>query len=382
MSARFPLALLGALAYASASEAADAPPPAAFTTLQCTACHVIPTVAAAPRTESCAGCHAWIESVAQNPAARAKAMEIFPKWPRYEVDVKTYFAVPDLGVAAARLDPAWVRAYLADPYDVRPGLPETMVRLGPEAKAGVDDIVAWFSARSRPVSATPTPSAANIPAGEALFTTRSCATCHAFGGRFPGPGIPAAPDLQHARDRMTDDTLVAWIQRPSAFGSTAMPDLGLTVTEAVALRDFIVLADPRTHPSLMAVATSAAPRSPVAAPRWDDVESRVFGKICVHCHMDPAQNEGRVGPGNGGGFGWPATGLELQTYASVVANRDRILAAMHRREVEAPRDVVPAGEEPQAIARPQKPGMPLGLPPIPADDIALVELWYRDGAPE
>ncbi len=352
-----------------------------FSDLQCNDCHAIPGVPAAARTDSCVGCHAWVKSVSGNPAAREKAMMIFPKWARYEQNVKTYFTVPDLAVSAARLDPAWVRKYLADPYDTRPAMSETMVRLGADP-ATIEGIVSWFASRAIPAAATPKPSAANVPAGEKLFTERGCTACHTFGGRFLGPGIAAAPDLQHARERMTDDVIAAWIRQPSTFGSVQMPDLGLTAAEALQLRDFIVLADPQTHASPVSVATSAPPRSPVAAPRWDDVESRVFGKICVHCHMDPAQNEGRVGPGNGGGFGWPGTGIELQTYGSVRTNKDRILAAMHRREDEASRDYVQPGELPAVLVRPKLPGMPLGLPPIPADDIAMVELWYANGAPQ
>ncbi len=371
------LVAMPACAPASATE----PSPAPFAALQCNDCHAIPGVATPPRTESCSGCHAWVRTVAANPAARQAAMTVFPKWERYERNVKTYFAVPDLAVAAARLDPAWVRSYLEDPYDTRPAMPETMVRLGADA-ASIESIVAWFTVRRRAVPASPAPDPANIAAGAKLFAERGCTACHAFGGAFPGPGIPAAPDLQHARDKMTDDALVAWIQAPSAFGSTTMPDLGLTLPEAVAVRDYLVLADPRPRPSLATVASSVAPRSPVAEPRWEDVESHVFGTICVHCHMDPAQNEGRAGPGNAGGFGWPATGLELQTYASVRANGPAILAALHRREGEAARDYVQPGEAPAHVVRPEKPGMPLGLPPIQAADIAMVELWYARGAPE
>lgn len=375
------LVAVGLAALIPVGKAATPTPAQVFADLQCNDCHTIPGVAAAARTDSCVGCHAWVKTVSANPVSREKAMMIFPKWTRYEQNVKTYFAVPDLGVSAARLDPAWVRKYLADPYDTRPGMNETMVRLGADT-ATIEGLVAWFSARAVPVAVSPAPKSANIEAGGKLFAERGCTACHTFGGRFVGPGIPAAPDLQHARDRMTDDALAAWIQKPSAFGSLTMPDLGLTSAEAIALRDFIVLADPKPHPSPMTVASSVAPRSPVENPRWDDVESRVFGKICVHCHMDPAQNEGRVGPGNGGGFGWPATGLELQTYGSVKANKDRILAALHRRGDEAVRDYVQSGEAPVSIVRPQLPGMPLGLPPIPPEDIAMVELWYRNGARE
>jgi len=350
---------------------------------ECAACHAVPDVAAPIRTASCTGCHQWVKTVSANPAQRAKAMQIFPKWARYEHNVKSYFAVPNLEVAFARLDPAWMRTYLADPYDIRPTMDEGMVRLGLNA-AQIDAVVAWASTQAYKPAPSPAPSAANVPKGEALFAERGCVACHTFGKRHLGPGIPAAPDLRWARDRMTDDMLAAWIQDPTAISpKTTMPKLGLTAAEAVALRDYLVLANPDAPGAVVAAAPAGATATTaaVAAPRWDDVEARVFGKICIHCHMDPAQNEGRAGPGNAGGFGWPATGIELQTYEGVVAHKDQILAAIARRNLEDPRDHVAPGEVPANVKRPELPGMPLGQPALPEADQALVRAWFAAGAP-
>lgn len=343
----------------------------------CTACHEVPGIAAPARTESCAGCHAWVKAVSANPAARQKALAYFPKWERYERNVRTYFSVPDLAASVARLDPAWIGSYLRDPYDTRPSMDETMPRFDLSA-AQIDAIVAWAAARSVPVAATPAPSAANVERGAALFASRGCAACHAFGGIAEGAGLAAAPDLQHARDRMSDDMIVAWIVDPKAVSAAAtMPAMGVSQPDAIALRDFLVLAD--AHGSAPA---AVAPVAPVArAVSYDEVESRVIGKICIHCHMDPAQNEGRAGPGNAGGFGWAPSGLELQTYESVKANAPRILAALYRRHGEEARDHVRPGESPAAVPRPALPGMPLGLPSIAGEDLAVIEAWVTQGCP-
>lgn len=258
-------------------------------------------------------------------------------------------------------------------------MPETMVRVG-LSSAQIEAVAGWFGQHLAPVATTPAPSAANVEAGGRLFVERGCAACHTFGARNPGPGIPAAPDLRHARDRMSADRAAAWIQNPQAISPKAtMPALGLTAQEAAAVRDYLFLADPggKTAPNL--------PAAPVAATRpvrWAEVEERVFGKICVHCHMDPAQNGGRAGPGNAGGFGWAATGIELQTRAGVAAQAEKVWAAMLRRQSEAPRDVVGYGEVPARVRRPSLPGMPLGLPPIPDEDLALVRAWIDQGCPE
>ena len=155
--------------------------------------------------------------------------------------------------------------------------------------------------------------------------------------------------------------------------------MGLSVDEAVAVRDYLVLADPGGT----VAESSLSPIQPLDRPvAWAEVEERVFGKICAHCHMDPKQNDGRKGPGNAGGFGWPATGIELQTPASIRKNGDAIVAAMLRRREEIARDHVAPGEIPASLTRPQRPGMPLGLPAIPDEDIALVMAWVAQGGPE
>lgn len=370
---------VGALVPARAEPAPSPDGLAVMKGAQCAACHAVPTVAEPPRTESCVGCHQWVRTVSATPEARAVAVRLFPLWPRYERSVASYFHVPDLGAAAARLDPAWVRAYLADPYDVRPHLPETMVRLGLDPTA-LDAVAAWFAGQAAPVPPAPAPDPAAVAPGERLYGERGCGTCHAFGARAAVAPLPSAPDLRHARDRMGDDTLVAWIVDPRAVAPTAtMPALGLTREEATAIRDYLVLADPGGRPAEPPSAALPTVDRPV---RWAEVEERVFGRICVHCHMDPAQNEGRAGPGNDGGFGWPATGIELQTPAGVRAHEAAILDALARRRAEVARDVVGPGEIPAAVARPAKPGMPLGLPALSAADEALVRAWFAQGAPD
>jgi mono/diheme cytochrome c family protein len=351
---------------------------AAMEAAHCHLCHDVPQVEAAPRTTSCTDCHTWIRAVAADPVKREKAAAVFPLWERYERSVASYLVVPDLQAAMARLEPEWVRAYLSDPHDLRPHLPESMPRFDLEP-GELDTIVSVFEVARASVAASPAPSSTRVAQGEALFTERGCTTCHTFGALHPGPGLPHAPDLAHTRARMTPDHVLAWLMDPKAVsGSATMPPPNLGRAEALAVCDYLLLADPGW--------TDASPLGagpePTARPvTWTEVEERVFGKICVHCHMDPAQNEGRAGPGNAGGFGWAATGIELQTYEGVVEAADRIPAALLRRRDEAHRDAVKPGERPAALTRPDKPGMPLGLPPLPDEDIALVLGWIEQGTP-
>lgn len=351
----------------------------AFAAGDCALCHDLPDRRPVDRTESCTSCHVWIRAIAANPDARATAIQLFPKWERYETNVHSYMPVPDLAAALARLEPAWVRAWLADPHDVRPGLPETMPRFALSA-AQLDALEGLVARSNTPVPATPAPDPANVDEGGALFAVRGCIACHGFGSLHAGPPSGPAPDLVHARARMSNDRIRAWILDPKSVSKHAtMANMGFDEAEATAVRDYLVLADAEAPP--------APPLGPAPAPTsepvtWTQVEDRVFGRICAHCHMDPAQNEGRAGPGNDGGFGWPATGIELQTLAGVRAVGDRIAASLLRRREEAHRDVVAWGQAPAVLDRPAKPGMPLGLPPLSDADTALVLGWIAQGMPE
>ncbi len=378
LGALFVATLIPLAAAAPESHTMNEPAVEAFRKGDCSSCHQVPGLPAAGRLESCSECHAWIRRIATVPEARTKAMEIFPHWERYERNVASYLAVPDLSAAMARLDPQWVTSWLADPHDLRPGMPETMPRLG-LSDDDLTHIALAFSDVQVDVPATPSPESTNVERGALLFQEKGCAACHTFGSLQTGPGLPTAPDLGHARARMSDDMIAAWIRNPSAIATTAtMPTPDLTPDEVNAIRDYLVLTDPEWKtPAAMGPEPQAANR-PVT---WSEIEERITGKICVHCHMDPAQNEGRAGPGNRGGFGFPATGIELQTYRGVSSAADDIKSAMLRRRQEVQRDWIHPGEGPIKLDRPKHPGMPLGLPPIPDEDIALFMAWMEQGMP-
>ncbi len=326
----------------------------------------------------CQSCHQWVRTVAEDPAMRAKAMAVFPLWERYERTVHSYLSTPDLA-AASRLEPEWVADWLADPHDVRPLMDEGMPRFALGA-AERRDIASALVATRPEIPRTEAPSAERVRRGEVVFTEAGCPACHTFGTAHTLAVLPLAPDLIHTRDRMTPDVVSAWMASPTSFSADAgMPAVNLSPDDLLAVRDYVLLADV-TAPEAPAPSELSAPG--VEAVVWSQVEERVFGRICVHCHMDPAQNDGRRGPGNAGGFGWPATGLELQTYDSVKANEHAIVAAMMRRRKEAARDHVAAGQRPAALQRPRAPGMPLGLPAIGDADLQLVLAWYAQGAPK
>ena len=101
---------------------------AAFEKGNCNLCHTVPGIAEASRDESCRDCHLWIRATSADPSRRAKAMQYFPYWERYERNVASYLTVPSLAASMARLDPAWVDGYLEDPHDLRPRLGTLLFR--------------------------------------------------------------------------------------------------------------------------------------------------------------------------------------------------------------------------------------------------------------
>lgn len=363
-----------------ADPAPDARIAAAFAAGDCNRCHDVP-VAGVPipaRIDSCKDCHVWIKAVSADPVKRDKAMAVFPLWERYEKNVKTYLETPHLDAAMARLDPEWMRSYLKDPHDLRPNLGETMPRFA-LTDDQIDAIVDAFAAAHVAPAASPPPDPANVTRGEVLFTQRGCFACHVFGARQTIGAVAMAPDLANTRDRMSADAIYAWIADPKAVSTGAtMPSLALPPDEVRALRDYVVLADPKWHDAPPLGPAPVATTEPVT---YAQVEERVFGRICQHCHMNPALNQGRAGPGNTGGFGWPATGINLQDYEGIVAVKDRIPDSLLRRRTEAHRDVVHPGERAVPLTRPPVPGMPLGLPPLSDEDISLVLGWIKQGCP-
>lgn len=376
--------LAAAVASSRPAEGADPAPDArivaAFAAGDCNRCHEVPVsgVPTAARIDSCKDCHVWIKAVSADPAKHEKAMGVFPLWPRYEKNVKTYLETPQLDAAMARLDPEWVRGYLKDPHDLRPNLGEAMPRFA-LTDDQIDAIVDAFAAAHVAPAPSPAPDPANLARGEALFTQRGCVACHDFGARHTIGAVAMAPDLANTRDRMTPDAIYAWISDPKAVSPDAtMPSLALPADDVRALRDYIVLADPKWSDE---APLGPAPEPTTAPVTYAQVEERVFGRICQHCHMNPALNQGRAGPGNAGGFGWPATGIELQDYEGVVAAKDRIPDALLRRRTEAHRDLVHPGERAATLTRPSVPGMPLGLPPLSDEDISLVLGWIKQGCP-
>jgi hypothetical protein len=389
---------------------------------QCNRCHAISGgLPASARDLHCVDCHTWILGTKGDAAAIAKQREAFPDWDRYLESIVHFTRLPDLGTLTRRVKPSAVRAYLDAPHDLRPHLEESMIPVRLTA-AEKDALVAWLASLSgpdvAPEEAPPAPETlepARIAAGRETFVQKGCPTCHVFGNvrfqpgfdaafyRAMGPAAQLAPNLRFARDRLPRSVFVRFVQNPQAVDpSVTMPALGVTPAEAERLADFVYGADPQ----LGEVVPPQVPEVPVLARPvpFDEVYDEVLGKICVHCHMDPAINNGDGGAGNTGGLSYAGKRLALESYAGLKRGLLRdgrrvsvtapgpngepplLLSALLRRHREAARDQRPAfadhaGLTAAAPPDPAAPGMPLGLPALGVTQLGLIKTWLAQGAP-
>lgn len=154
---------------------------------------------------------------------------------------------PDLRVAGKKLDPAWVRTFLADPR--KPGkiypwrihrMPDLQI-----APAEVEVLAAYLQAMGKRKKIDPPPDVAAFPAarveeGKNLFVL-SCAQCHQLGKVVETPAATQqGPDLANVHGRVDYAWTQAWVVNPKKIDpNTRMTVQGLTPQQIESVRMFI-----------------------------------------------------------------------------------------------------------------------------------------------
>ncbi len=362
------------------------------TKFECNRCHEGTGLAAPPTAKACVGCHQQI--LAGTFKAPRAALD------RWKPNVAPVQFAPSLTSAGKRFRRDFIESYLLDPHDLRPDLVPTMPRLA-LTRDQARDIATYLvqrEGRAEGFRAEPANlKAADASHGRALMEEKGCGSCHVFSGVAALPvtpskqaglmskGIALAPDLRFVRDRYEAPRLVAWLlDPPSVKPDTAMPDFKLSQAEARDIAAYLM-----TTP-LAAVKKTTPKRLPVLERPvlFKEVQERVLGRICQHCHGNPDVALGDGGPGNTGGFGFGQRGLSLVSYRAVSAGlldnhgerhsvfdktadgTPLLVAALLARQAEE------AGQADPAVR-----GMPLGLPSLSPEDIQLVETWVAQGRP-
>ncbi len=354
-------------------------------TYECNRCHDGTGLDAVPQSKNCVGCHLDIvEGRFQAPAAALAG------WKPHVTDLRY---APSLSAAGILVKPEWIERYLLAPHDLRPYLQPSMPRLDLDESAA-KAIAAYFGSRGTATGRAPV--TGDIGRGRALFTAKTCVTCHQFSGAgTPEPSALSsatatrdrllAPDLRFARTRLVAPRVPAYIRDPlSVKPDAAMPKLAMSEQEASDLAAFVLEAP------LMPVPERPKPtRLPVLdrAVGYDEVAEKVLHKICWHCHSQPDFARGDGGPGNTGGFGFKPRLLDLASYESLSAGY--LDKKGERTSLFSPGpsgepvllEVLLARQKEERGGAASVRGMPLGMPSLSVESIQLVESWIAQGHP-
>jgi cytochrome c1 len=358
-----------------------------LTRFECNRCHEGTGLEAPPFDKQCVGCHQAIldGSMDAEPATLAK----------WSANLHSLPVAPSLAAVGLKLRREWVRDQLRDPIDMRPALEASMPRFRITA-AEADALATGLVAQEAPPVTFPDLA---LSRGAALFADLSCNACHAFGAERAMPrelgaglGEPTkqalllAPDLAFTRERFQSGKLVAWLMNPQALQpDTLMPNFKLTETQASSLAAYLWYSD---------VKKVARPPVPERLPplerkvAWDEVFSSVFKTVCWHCHSASDLARGDGGVGNTGGFGFPAKGLDVSSYEAIrsgslgpdgkrrsVFIKDESGTTLLVRHMLARQRELGGDKDAELL------GMPLGFPPMSAEQIQLVETWIAQGRP-
>ncbi|MFT5353582.1 MAG: cytochrome c2 [Polyangiales bacterium] len=282
----------------------------------------------------------------------------------------------------------WIAGFLTNPRDLRPALGPMMPRL-----AISDEQAAVIARALVPVEEELERIDGDAERGEALVHQGRCGQCHLRDGEaLPGheqataESSRRAPDLAYI-DRWQSTHLLRWLMDPQAMDpDTLMPQTGFSLADAQDVAAFLLPTTAGDSPALRTNEESA--RLPLLGRDvfHEEVETRIFRRLCWHCHGDPDYARSEGGPGNTGGFGFAPRRLDLSSYEGVMSGA--IDEEGHRYSVlfneGMPRIVEALVARHREVENPAEHGgvrgMPLGMPPLSFEDIRLVESWIAQGA--
>ena len=355
---------------------------------ECNRCHAGTGLAIPKLDQDCVGCH---EQIATDKFQAASS-----KLAKWKPHILPYRDVPSLTDLGSRLRPAWVKDYLLHPRDLRPNLAQTMPRLNLTPEQATD-IATYLTSSSAPALATiaVSDSPVNVAHGKELLSQRGCVGCHRVTGAGmaePPKNDPVvrtlglAPDLRFARERAEPTAIARWLLDPSKVKHDAvMPNLGLVAEDARDLAAFLSFGELSPAPPL-----PAFERLPLLSRRvgFDEVNEQVFAVTCRHCHTNPDSAGGDGGPGGTGGFGFKARKIDFSSYQAIQSggvDRKGERVSLFKPTSEGLPLLVAAllarAREDRGTESDEVRGMPLGLPPLRAEQIQLVESWVAQGRP-
>ncbi len=364
---------------------------------ECQRCHEVPGLPEIKYTSHCTTCH---QRVLDGQFKHNKENK------RWTKNVAHLNVVPSLAAIGKRFHYSWIVRFLLNPYDLRPNLVPSMPRLALEPQEA-RDIATWLVESTRGKLKDDVKKSkellakTDLTAGRKVIEEKECGSCHLFGGvaalpnKNPAPkgtkietrpAVMLATNLRHARDQTSPALLVPWLANPLKLkAETLMPETPMSPTETRNIIAYIITAKLTPEPKY-----TIPKRLPPLERRvgYEEVAKRVLDITCRHCHGNPDVALGDGGPGNTGGFGFPERGVDLTSYQQVQSGRlnedgERESIFIKMKDG-TPRFIAGLWARHSELAGKPNPdirGMPLGLPPLPAEDIQLVETWVAQGRP-
>lgn len=356
---------------------------------ECVRCHEIAGLERPVLDKDCVRCHQAIES-----GEFEEEKSVLEEW---RENLHSLPHTPSLTQAAAYLRPSWIVEFIQKPHDLRPNLKATMPRLTITA-ADAKSIVNFLRSNVHESSGDERTEVAytnsDIQNGAAVLKEKKCGTCHQFSGTeilSDAIGDPkAAPfalalDLAYTRDRMTPKILRRWLENPKSLKpDTIMPVYPFTKVERDGLVA-VILGAKITRPPRMVPKRLEILKRPVY---FDEVDEKVFKRVCWHCHSNPDFADGDGGPGNTGGFGYKGIGLSFASYEEMVSGylgKDGKYHSIFEKKNGVSillNTLLKRQKEESGEFDDETLGMPLGFPSISPENIQLVETWIAQGYPE
>lgn len=358
-------------------------------TFQCNRCHDGTGLEPMAVERHCAHCH---QQVVANKFAGKPGNDQWKK----NVAHLTY--VPSLEGIGARVRYPWLVDFVANPHDLRPNLVSSMPRLKMTREQARDMATHLTDGTNAPPPVDI--SGADLAEGRKLVEQQGCATCHTFDGAEPLPdAVKIQPreetrniavlalDLRHLRRRSTPAMVHSWLMNGKKLKpDTMMPQPELSPEQATAIVAYL-FGTPLKAPT----AHTIPKRLPVLDRRvgYDEVAKLVMDVTCRHCHGNPDDALGDGGPGNSGGFGFAPMKMRLSEYRYVQAGYVDDAGERHsifeKLADGTPRLVASLWARHKELAGTPDPnvrGMPLGFPPLSAEEIQVVESWVEQGRPK
>jgi mono/diheme cytochrome c family protein len=219
---------------------------------------------------------------------------------------------PNLRPVSAKVSPAWMVAWIKNPYQFRPRtrMPNFMFS-EEQAKAvaayiwssSKADGTAWLAAHPDPGGISPQDDAL-VAKGKQLFDSVGCRACHAITPDEVATAVGStkdfAPNLGRVGEKDSGRFIYWWIKDPRGYNpDSRMPSLRLSDDEARALTSYLLSLSP--GPAADASITAATLEDPKLAEQGKALV-RKYG--CFGCHaINGMENESRIG-------------VELSTFAS------------------------------------------------------------------